>query len=115
MFRHRQLGFGLFLSLLARDAATPPAPAFTTRDSAGITIAENSGTPPENGGGWSLAEDPTLQIGSVDGEEAYLFSRISGVSRLPDGRIVVSENRAANLRVFSPSGEHLNTFGGRSR
>jgi hypothetical protein len=118
MFRHVNVLLGLSLSslifsLMACEAAAPSAPALATRDSSGITIAENSGVPPENGGGWSVSAEPTLQIGSVDGDEAYLFSRISGATRLPDGRIAVSDNRAINLRIFSPSGEHLHTFGGR--
>jgi hypothetical protein len=87
--------------------------AFTLRDSAGIAIAENAGEPPADGGGWAIAPDPTLQIGSMEGDEAYLLFRVWGAARLSDGRIAVANNRAPDVRVFSAEGEHLHTFGQR--
>jgi hypothetical protein len=84
---------------------------FTTRDSAGIVIAENRGEPPADGGGWALAPEPSLRIGAMDGDEAYLLFRVWGATRLSDGRIAVANNRAPDIRIFSPTGEHLQTFG----
>jgi hypothetical protein len=87
--------------------------AFSIRDSAGIAIAENTGEPPADGGGWAIAPDPILQIGSMEGDEGYLLFRVWGASRLSDGRIAVANNRAPDVRVFSAAGEHLHTFGQR--
>lgn len=87
--------------------------AFTTRDSAGIVIAENAGEPPADGGGWALSSEPLLQIGSMEGDDAYLFFRIWGATRLSDGRLAVANNRAPDIRVFDAQGRHLHTFGQR--
>jgi len=88
-------------------------PAFTTRDSAGVVIAENTGEPPADGGGWALSAEPLLQIGSMEGDDAYLFFRIWGATRLSDGRLAVANNRAPDLRIFDARGRHLHTFGQR--
>ena len=101
-------------SLLTATACTqrqPATPTFSTRDSAGIVIAENTGDLPEDGGEWSLSPEPVLEIGDLEGEDPYLFQRIWGACRLSDGRIAVMDSPAAELRVFSPIGEHLRTFG----
>lgn len=52
-----------------------------------------------------------LTIGSADGEGADVFGRIGGLLELPDGRIVVSDMLANEIRVFSPDGEHQFSFG----
>jgi hypothetical protein len=85
-------------------------PAFSTRDSAGVVIADNIVAPVEPGP-WTLSADPVLQIGEVTGQEAYLFARIRGVVRLSDGRIAVADNRAPDLRIFGADGRHERTFG----
>jgi len=102
---------GSLLTACGEDA--PPGPTFSTRDSAGVVIAENLGDPPADGGGWSLAAEPSLRIGTMDGDEAYLLFRVWGATRLSDGRVAVANNRAPDIRVFSPTGEHLRTFGRR--
>ncbi len=107
-------GVTLVLSLLSACGTPAPAgPSFTVRDSAGITIAMNQGKVPEGGGGWLISPDPILEIGSMEGDEAYLFFRIWGAARLSDGRIAVVNNRAPDLRVFDSEGRHLRTFGRR--
>lgn len=52
-----------------------------------------------------------LMIGVADGEGPEVFGRIGGLLELPDGRIVVADMLANEIRVFSESGEHLFTFG----
>lgn len=88
-------------------------PIFTVRDSAGIAIAENRGEPPAGGGGWAVSSEPTLQIGAMEGDEAYLLFRVWGAARLSDGRIAVANNRAPDVRIFDAEGRHLRTFGRR--
>ncbi len=76
-----------------------------------MVIAENSAD--AKGVEWTLSPAPILEIRALDGEDAYLFQRIRGVIRLSDGRIALVDNRAGDLRVYSPTGEHLATFGRR--
>jgi len=99
------------LLLAACDTAPPPGPTFATRDSAGVTLAENFGEPPVGENGWRIGSEPVLQIGTLEGEDAYMFQRIWGATRLSNGVIAVVDNLASELRIYSPTGEHLNTFG----
>jgi len=80
-------------------------------DSAGIAVVTNPATgtwTDENR--WTLTED--LRIGTSGGEAIYQFGRISGIAPLPDGRLVVVDQQAQEVRIFSPGGEHLRTLGG---
>jgi hypothetical protein len=78
------------------------------RDSAGIEIVENFGAPlwPE-GPDWQFTQD--LRIGAIDGPLEYQFGNITGLQVLSDGRIVVVDGMAYNVRFFSPEGIHLRT------
>ncbi len=82
----------------------------TARDSAGVTIVEYAerarDTLP-----WSIASQPLVEIGAVEGDEAYQLSSVSGVRRLSDGRIVIADEGTADLRIFDPMGRHLVTMG----
>ena len=81
-------------------------------DSAGITIVE-SNEPLLGAGAWTLAPDPRVTIGLMEGPQEFEFTRIISVLRLPDGRIVAANfTNPPNVRVYSPAGEHLSTFGG---
>ncbi|MCK5448338.1 MAG: hypothetical protein KAJ13_12500 [Gemmatimonadetes bacterium] len=82
----------------------------SVRDSAGVTIVENFGTPLwQEEDRWSLSE--VLKIGSLEGEPEYQFGRISGLRMLSDGRIVVADAHAHRVRFFSPDGVHQRTVG----
>ena len=62
----------------------------------------------------TLVGEIDLTIGAPDEtREPFLFGRISGVALHPDGRILVSDQSAANVRVFSTGGEFLYAFGQR--
>jgi len=58
-----------------------------------------------------LAATITLEIGEVEGEEAYLFGQVSGLALDAEGRIYVADRQASEVRVFTPDGAHLFTFG----
>ncbi|MCK5482552.1 MAG: hypothetical protein KAJ13_02575, partial [Gemmatimonadetes bacterium] len=82
----------------------------TVRDSAGVQIVQNFGTPlwtQENR--WTVSE--VLRIGTVEGEPEYQFGAVWGLTVLSDGTIVVADAMAHNLRFFSPDGVHLRTVG----
>lgn len=113
---HARLGrtaaaLGLLASAAACDVALP-APTFTERDSAGVTIVESVRGAWEEGDGWSVGAEPTLQIGVVEGDPAHQFSSVVGVRRLDDGRIVVADRSTAQLRFFGPDGAFLSAVGG---
>jgi hypothetical protein len=102
------------LLLLSSCTGGPPAgPYFATRDSAGVVIAENQGPFSEGTGGWGISQEAVMEIGALEGDDAYLFDLIAGGARLSDGSIAVLDSRAPNLRIYDASGEHLRTFGTR--
>jgi hypothetical protein len=54
-----------------------------------------------------------LRIGALEGEGADVFGRITGLAVAEDGRVVVLDEQASELRVFGPDGGHRFTFGRR--
>lgn len=61
----------------------------------------------------SLSADPIWAVGSADGPDAQIFSRISGARRLSDGSVVAGVEGFHEIRKFGPDGAHLWTAGGR--
>ena len=82
------------------------------RDSAGIRIVENIDPVWRDEEGWTVAPEPSLTIGEVDGPDAYLLYRVRGARRLEDGRVVVANGGTNELRIFDASGRHQVTMGG---
>jgi hypothetical protein len=66
-------------------------------------------------GVWSEEERwvlrPTLRIGALEGDPAYLFGTIIDVDAGADGRIYVLDLQANELRIFDSTGVHLSTSG----
>lgn len=91
--------------------AADTAPTYAVRDSAGVQIVESPAPAWRPGEGWRVAAEPSLQIGVVDGPEEYQFSSIVGVERLADGRIMVADRRAAQLRFYDADGRFLDAYG----
>ena len=83
------------------------------RDSAGIRIIENRWPPAGSRLDWRVGAEPAVTIGSVDGEDPYLLSRVRGGFTMPDGRIVVANGGSHELRVFDALGTHVATWGRR--
>ena len=85
-------------------------------DSAGVRMVFNA-SPVSPGAALTVGASPTVEIGKKDGEAAYLFDQIVSVRRLSDGRILVLEGggRTRELRLFSPDGKHITTFGRRGQ
>lgn len=77
--------------------------------SAGATVrVRNTGAPPR----WRLRL--TAEIGEVGGMGAASpaeFGRVSSVTLAPDGRILVADRDADEIRVFNPDGEFLERWG----
>ncbi len=55
--------------------------------------------------------EPLVEIGQLEGADAYLFSSIGQAFLLGDGRLVVSDQGVNEIRVFGPDGTFLNTIG----
>ena len=72
-------------------------------------------TPPASGGPdtWRLVEE--LRIGTVDKEGPASFGESLGLVVTREGRIVVLDAQAQELRVFDSEGWHLATHGGTGR
>ncbi len=82
-----------------------------SRDSAGIHIVENVRPADDSRLPWRIGQEPTVSIGAVVGDEAYLLHQVSDAVVLPDGRIVVANSGTNELRVFDGAGVHLATWG----
>lgn len=61
--------------------------------------------------GLRLSANPVLEIGG-EGDPAREFVAIGGVGPMSDGRVVVGDAGARQIRVFAPDGVHLLTLGG---
>lgn len=96
----------------ACDRSEGPADGLVTRDSAGVTILESRGPAWSGGESWSVAVEPSLSIGVVDGEPAYQLARVRGAATASDGRIVVANGGSLEVRVYDSTGRHLTSFGG---
>lgn len=98
------------LALLAACGDTgepPPAPAQFT-DSAGVAIVTN---PPGDAVYATIAPEPVLSIGAIDGPAEVLFGRIASVAVDGAGNLIVADAQMGEIRIFEASGTHLRTIG----
>jgi hypothetical protein len=90
---------------IAGCAERPPVgDAFSSFDSAGVTIVEY-GALPESAADIPIPEEPTLQVGVVEGDPAQEFEFVSSATRLADGTVVIADAGASQIRAFGPDGE----------
>ena len=85
------------------DAAGGTGWTGTIEDSAGVSIVMNG---PE--GAWTEESrwqlEDVLKIGEAEGDPDYQFGTISGIGELSDGRIMVLDQQAQNVRIFGSAG-----------
>lgn len=87
-------------------------PAFSVRDSSGVEIAESRRAEwPDDEPGFTLAAEPVLQVGSVEGAPEDQLDRVGGVARLSDGRMAVANGATNEIRLYGPDGRHLASVG----
>ena len=85
-----------------------PSPAQFV-DSAGVAIV----TSPSGGAVYAtIAPEPVLSIGAIDGPAEVLFGRIASVAVDGAGNLVVADAQMGEIRIFDGSGTHLQTIGG---
>jgi hypothetical protein len=82
-------------------------------DSSGVVLAVAVAPVWGPGEGWLVAEEPTLQIGALEGPAELQFTEVVGAVRLRDGRIVVADRGSSELRIFGLDGVFLNRVGRR--
>jgi 6-bladed beta-propeller len=104
----------LGLSLAAVACETPPehASPVARSDSAGIALVVYGALPSRNESRIQLSTTPQLVIGGAGGPQEVQFFQVAGVVRLSDGRVVVADGGAAEIRVFDPEGRFIHEFGG---
>lgn len=101
------------LFLGACGAGERAATGTVVRDSAGITIVENSSPVWTETTRWRVSPEPEVEIGVLEGEEVYQLNRVRGATVLSDGRIVIANAGSAELRYYDASGRYLQTVGRR--
>ena len=102
----------LLATLVTGTACTGRAGA-SVRDSSGVVIVENPGFPPLGDAGWSIALEPELVIGTVEGDSSYQLFRVAGAHRTADGGIAVVNAGSWQVRIYDARGSFLRSFGSR--
>lgn len=106
----------LFLAMAALSCdkggrASRPS-SFVQTDSAGISVAKSTDSAWVGGERWTVDSVPVVMIGTATGDDPHTaFGRIGGVDVLSDGRIVVADGLANEIRVFDREGVYLTTLG----
>jgi hypothetical protein len=101
----------LLVVAAACSRAGPSQQAVVIRDSAGIRIIENSSLALADSTSWVVDRANAVSIGELDGDDPYVFGRVAGVLRQPDGTIVVGDAEAHEVRFFDKNGRFLRSFG----
>ncbi|MFC1660363.1 hypothetical protein ACFL3S_02705 [Gemmatimonadota bacterium] len=81
------------------------------RDSAGVTVVENSDPRWKEGEGWRVSADPVLDIGVMDGDSVYQFFRVAGALITPEGGIAVANSGTGEIRFFDSDGGFVRATG----
>jgi hypothetical protein len=93
------------------ESREDPGPRTEVRDSAGITIVENSGEVGPDGGGWRVEAEPVLSIGTFQGDSVYQLFQVEGARRLRSGGIAVANAGSGEIRIFDGEGRFLSAHG----
>jgi hypothetical protein len=102
----------LALLVGACGAGEQAAISTVVRDSAGITIVENASAVWTDATRWRIAREPEVEIGVLEGDEAYQLNHVKGATVLSDGRILIVDGGSAQLRYYDAVGRHLMRAGG---
>lgn len=111
-YRSVKLAFSLlpFLVLPGCRSEAPQQLA-QVRDSAGVRIVENRCPDDSPGPIWRLSAAPIVEIGVQEGDPDYELFGARSSARLSDGKIVVANAGAYELRWYDAAGSYLGTAG----
>ena len=84
----------------------------TVSDSAGIRIVANDHTQPNwaRGERWTLADNPTIQVGNVVGDPTQQLYQVSHSHRLRNGGVAVANTGLGDVRLYDARGYHVRTI-----
>ena len=105
------LGMLALLAACGDNAESLPSQTQVT-DSAGVAIVTN---PSGDAVYATIALEPVLSIGAIDGPAEVLFGRIASVAVDRTGNLIVADGQMGEIRIFDASGTHLRTIGGPGR
>lgn len=107
------MSWSLLITLsLACGGPGDGALAVTVRDSSGVRIVEHGEGALERLPHWTLARDPDLDIGVVEGPDEYQLYVVTGGRVLENGDIVLVNTGTRELRVYDSTGSFLHSLGG---
>lgn len=86
--------------------------AYTVRDSMGIEIVDVMRPQWTPGQGWTVSPEPVVDIGEMEGDEAYQLFRVTTALRLANGSIVITNRGTQELRWYDSGGRHVRNAGG---
>ncbi|MGD8727344.1 MAG: hypothetical protein PVH40_06845, partial [Gemmatimonadales bacterium] len=66
---------------------------------------------PAGGQVWHLSAEPSLEIGTVEGDPRYELFRVAGIAELADGRIAVANGGSSEIRFYDEHGVFVHTTG----
>lgn len=108
MRRFAWLVLGLPLSLACAGEAAQDDVVRTMRGDTTV-VRTVSGSEWAGGRTW----EPVLSIGSLDGPAETSFGRVASIAVHPDGRILVVDRQVPTVRVFTPEGAYVESWGRR--
>ena len=101
---------GLLVAACSTDTVSRRAADPIVRDSAGVTIVENSEAQWETGAEWYVGSEIT-SIGSFDGDPKIQLFQAWDATRLSNGDVVIANSGTSELKFFSREGEFLRSVG----
>jgi hypothetical protein len=101
----------LLVVITACDSPDAQSGAFTVTDSAGVRIVTSAAPIWDEASRWRIENEPELSIGVATGSTEYIFTRVAGAGRLPDGTIAVGDYPTNEIRYYDPAGQFLRKVG----
>lgn len=95
------------------DSEAARLAASTERDSAGVTIVENTGPSWRKGSELVVSAEPVVSIGEMDGPPEYQLYQVRAATRLLDGGIVVFDGGSQEVRYYDSTGKYIRRSGGK--